>query len=153
MDFLIYEGKVAVALLVFYLFYRFLLKKETFHRFNRIVLVGTVILSSLLPLCVISIHRPAEPGVMVMEMTAEMRELAPVVGKTFPSWPILLVILLYWAGVAFVLVRMVVSILFILKIIRQGELVREEDGCGIVVTDRALDPFSWMRIIVLPRKD
>ena len=153
MDFLIYEGKVAVVLLVFYLFYRFLLKKETFHRFNRIVLVGTVILSSLLPLCVISIHRPAEPGVMVMEMTAEMRELAPVVGKTFPSWPILLVILLYWAGVAFVLVRMVVSILFILKIIRQGEPVREEDGCGIVVTDRALDPFSWMRIIVLPRKD
>ena len=153
LSFLAYEGKVAVVLLVFYLFYRFLLKKETFHRFNRIVLVGTVILSSLLPLCVISIHRPAEPGVMVMEMTAEMRELAPVVGKTFPSWPILLVILLYWAGVAFVLVRMVVSILFILKIIRQGELVREEDGCGIVVTDRALDPFSWMRIIVLPRKD
>ena len=153
LSFLAYEGKVAVVLLVFYLFYRFLLKKETFHRFNRIVLVGTVILSSLLPLCVISIHRPAKPGVMVMEMTAEMRELAPVVGKTFPSWPILLVILLYWAGVAFVLVRMVVSILFILKIIRQGELVREEDGCGIVVTDRALDPFSWMRIIVLPRKD
>lgn len=28
--FLIYEAKVAVALLVFYLFYRFLLKKETF---------------------------------------------------------------------------------------------------------------------------
>lgn len=49
-DFLIYEGKVAVALLVFYLFYRFLLKKETFHRFNRAVLVGTAVLSFLLPL-------------------------------------------------------------------------------------------------------
>lgn len=34
MDFLLYEGKVAIVLLVFYLFYRFLLKKETFHRFN-----------------------------------------------------------------------------------------------------------------------
>ena len=41
MDFLVYNGKVAVALLVFYLFYRFLLKKETFHGFNRVVLVGT----------------------------------------------------------------------------------------------------------------
>ena len=153
MDFLIYEGKVAVVLLVFYLFYRFLLKKETFHRFNRIVLVGTAILSFLLPLCVITIHRPAEPGVMVMEMTAEMRELAPVVGKTFPSWPVLLVILLFWAGVAFVLVRVIVSILSILKITRQGELVREDDGCRIVVTDRNIDPCSWMRYIVLSRKD
>ena len=56
MDFLIYDGKVAVALLVFYLFYRFLLKKETFHRFNRVVLVGTAVLSFLLPLCIITIH-------------------------------------------------------------------------------------------------
>ena len=153
MDLLIYEGKVAVVLLVFYLFYRFLLKKETFHRFNRIVLVGTAVLSFLLPLCVITIRKPAEPGVMVMEMTAEMRELAPEVGKTFPSWPVLMVILLFWAGVAFVLVRVIVSILCILKITRQGELVREEDGCRIVVTDRDIDPFSWMRYIVLSRKD
>ena len=153
LSFLAYEGKVAVVLLVFYLFYRFLLKKETFHRFNRIVLVGTAVLSFLLPLCVITIHRPAEPGVMVMEMTAEMRELAPEVGKTFPSWPVLMVILLFWAGVAFVLVRVIVSILSILKITRQGELVREEDGCRIVVTDRDIDPFSWMRYIVLSRKD
>lgn len=47
--FLVYEGKVAVAMLVFYLFYRYLLKKETFHRFNRIVLVGTAVLSFLSP--------------------------------------------------------------------------------------------------------
>ena len=45
LSFLIYEGKVAVALAVFYMFYRLLLKKETFHRFNRFVLVGTVVLS------------------------------------------------------------------------------------------------------------
>ncbi|MBQ9400239.1 MAG: energy transducer TonB [Bacteroidales bacterium] len=153
MDFLIYEGKVAVVLLVFYLFYRFLLRKETFHRFNRIVLVGTAILSFLLPLCVITIRKPAEPGVMVMEMTAQMRELAPVVGKTFPSWPVLLVILLFWAGAAFVLVRVIALILSILKIIRQGELVREDDGCKVVVTDHDIAPFSWMRYVVLPRKD
>ena len=154
-DFLIYEGKVAVVLLVFYLFYRFLLKKETFHRFNRIVLVGTAILSFLLPLCIITIRKPAEPGVMVMEMTEEMRELAPVVSveNTFPSWPVLLAIVLFWAGAAFVLVRVIVSMLSISKIIRQGELAREEDGCKIVVTDRDIDPFSWMRYIVLSRKD
>ena len=58
MDFLLSEGKVAAVLLVFYLFYRFLLKKETFHRFNRLVLVGTAVLSFLLPLCIITIRKP-----------------------------------------------------------------------------------------------
>ena len=154
-NFLIYNGKVAVVLLVFYLFYRFLLKKETFHRFNRVVLVGTAVLSFLLPLCIITIRKPAEPGVLVMEMTAELQELAPVVSvkDAFPSWPELLAILLFCAGAAFVLVRVIVSILSILKIIRQGEFVREEDGCKIIVTDRDIDPFSWMRYIVLSRKD
>ena len=154
-NFLIYDGKVAVALLVFYLFYRFLLKKETFHQFNRVVLVGTAVLSFLLPLCIITIRKPAEPGVLVMEMTEEIRELAPVVSvkDTFPSWPVFLLILLFWAGAAFVLVRVIVSILSISKIIRQGELVSEEDGCKIVVTDRDIDPFSWMRYIVFSRKD
>ena len=136
LGFLGYEGKAAVALAVFYMFYRLLLKKETFHRFNRVVLVGIAILSLLLPLCIITIRKPAEPGVLVMEMTEEMRELAPVVPvkDTFPSWPVLLAILLFWAGAAFVLVRVIVSILSLSKIIRQGELVREEDGCKIVVT-------------------
>ena len=48
-DFLIYQGKAAVALAVFYMFYRLLLSKETFHRFNRIVLLGTAALSFILP--------------------------------------------------------------------------------------------------------
>ena len=152
-DFLTYDGKVAVALLVFYLFYRFLLKKETFHRFNRAVLVGTAVLSFLMPLCVITIRRPAEPGVLVMEMTPVEQELAPVVGNTFPSWPVLLAIVLFWAGAAFALVRVMVSIISILKIIRHGRLVQEEKDCKIVVTDRDIDPFSWMRYIVLSRKD
>ena len=161
MDFLIYEGKVAVALLVFYLFYRFLLKKETFHRFNRIILVGTAVLSFLLPLCVITIHKPTEmtpdgndmPMVMGEEaFPATMPMEAATVGAGTPWWKIAL-IALFWAGVAFVLVRVLVSILSIVKIIRQGEQVLEEDGCKIIVTDRDIDPFSWMRNIVLSRKD
>ena len=154
-DFLIYDGKVAVALLVFYLFYRFLLKKETFHRFNRVVLVGTAVLSFLLPLCIITIHRPYEPGVLTREMTVIEQELAPVVSveNTFPSWPVLLAIVLFWAGAAVVLVRAAVSLLCIRRIVRQGTLVREEDGCKIIVSERDIDPFSWMRYIVLSKKD
>ena len=60
LGFLGYEGKAAVALAVFYMFYRLLLKKETFHRLNRVVLVGAAVCSFLLPLCVITVRRPME---------------------------------------------------------------------------------------------
>ena len=157
MDFLIYEGKVAVALLVFYLFYRFLLKKETFHRFNRVVLVGTAVLSFLLPLCKITIHKPMDVAPVVQEPPVAatelpVQDLQPLVVSSIPWWPTVLAIL-FWAGVAFVLIRIIVSILSIVRIIRQGQLVREENGCKIIVTERDIDPFSWMHYIVLPRKD
>ena len=151
--FLIYEGKVAVALLVFYLFYRFLLKQETFHRLNRIVLVGTAVLSFLLPLCIITIRKPVEMEPQVTAPSIGMApELAPVVEKTATWWPLALAVL-FWAGVAFVLVRVAVSVLSIIKLVRAGETVGEEEGCKIVVTDRDVVPFSWMRYIVLSRKD
>ena len=157
MDFLIYDAKVAVALLVFYMFYRFLLKKETFHRFNRIVLVGTAVLSFLLPLCIITIHKPIEmepvvPEPVVMAADVPAPEPAPFVEPHLPWWPVVLTIL-FWAGVAFILARVLISILSIIHIIRQGEPVREEDGCQILVTERCIDPFSWMKYIILSKKD
>ena len=157
MAFLVYDAKVAVALLVFYLFYRFLLKKETFHRFNRIVLVGTAVLSFLLPLCIITIHKPMEmdsvtPEPVVMAADLPAPEPAPLVEPNLPWWPVVLATL-FWAGVAFVLVRVLISILSIIRIIRQGEPVREEGGCPVIITDRDIDPFSWMKYIVLSRKD
>ena len=81
-----------------------------------------------------------------------LEELAPVVEKTATWWPLALAVL-FWAGVAFVLVRVAVSVLSIIKLVRAGETVGEEEGCKIVVTDRDVVPFSWMRYIVLSRKD
>ena len=56
-DLLLYQGKAALALVAFYIFYRLLLSKETFHRFNRIVLLGTAAMAFVLPLCVITISK------------------------------------------------------------------------------------------------
>ena len=152
-SFLIYEGKVAIALAVFYMFYRLMLRKETFHRLNRVVLVGTVVLAFLLPLCIITIHRPMEmdsQALVLSELPAD--GMATVAEKSAPWWPVALTIL-FWAGAAFVLVRVTFSILSIIRIVRRGEVVREEEGCKIVVTERDIAPFSWMRYIVLSRKD
>ena len=151
LSFLIYEGKVAIALAVFSLFYRLLLKKESFHRMNRMVLVGALLVSFLLPMCVITIHKPMEMApLVVIDEVPSMTGVAGTVSG--PWWPMALTVL-FFAGVAFVLTRELVSILSVLRIIRQGEQVREEDGCKIIITNRDVGPFSWMRYIVLSRQD
>ncbi|MBQ9261943.1 MAG: hypothetical protein IJ185_07575 [Prevotella sp.] len=57
LEFLTYDLKVAVLIAVFYMFYRLMLARETFHRVNRIVLLLTALASYLLPLCVITMHK------------------------------------------------------------------------------------------------
>ena len=57
--FLVYILKVALLTVVFVLLYHLLLRRETFHRTARIVLVSSLVISYILPFCVITIHRPA----------------------------------------------------------------------------------------------
>ena len=154
LTFLIYEAKVAVALAIFYMFFRLLLKKETFHRFNRIVLLGASVLSFVLPFCIITVRKPMEmPEIQVGEVTS-MPIVATVADEApaTPWWAVALAVL-FFGGVAFVLFRLAVSVLSIRCIVRKGEVVSEEDGCKVIVTERDIDPFSWMKYIVLSRKD
>ena len=53
--FLLYSLKAAGCLAVFYLFYKLLLSRDTLHRMNRVLLCGVLLLSFLLPLCVITV--------------------------------------------------------------------------------------------------
>jgi len=55
--FLTYQFKVALILMSFYLFYRLLMSKETFHKLNRFLLTSMILASFILPFCVFTIHR------------------------------------------------------------------------------------------------
>ena len=68
--FLVYILKVALLTAVFVLLYHLLLRRDTFHRTARIVLVSSLILSYILPFCVITIHKPA--------LVVENRETAAI---------------------------------------------------------------------------
>ena len=130
LSFLLYESKVALSLLVLYLPFRFFLKKETFHRFNRAVLVGTAILSFLIPLCIITIHKPmvAPPVVEPSIIPALPNQDSAVLEQAYePWWPKALA-MIFLTGASSVLLRLLISTLSIIKLIRQGECVREEDG-------------------------
>lgn len=70
---MIYSLKVGACLAVFYLFFKLLLSRETFHRLNRIVVLAAMVLSFILPFCVITIYRelPAAPEMPAAEQLFE----------------------------------------------------------------------------------
>ena len=152
-DFLIYDLKVAGLIVVFYMFYRLLLSKETFHRVNRIVLLATAVASFILPLCVITMHKTvtlnAVPSVSVGDVQTELA----TVESTVPLWQQAAVIL-YIIGVLAVLSYIVASVWKVVMLINRSEKHPLEDGITLCVTgNAALAPFSWMHYIVMNRSD
>ena len=155
-EFLIYQGKTAIALAVFYMFYRLLLSKETFHRLNRIVLLATAALSFVLPFCVITFKKivvlPATP-VSSEPIVGEVAEtVATVQEVSEPIWPLILC-LLFAAGALMILVKAFVSIISIKRIISNGSRETLESGETLIITENGTAPFSWMKYIVISRED
>ena len=153
LEFLIYDLKVAVLIAVFYMFYRLLLAKETFHRVNRFVLLLTAVASFVLPLCVITTHQT-----VVMPMPQVGIEMGPMVTEVesepvTPLWQMALPIL-FIIGMAATLANTLWSVCKILTLIRHSEQHPQADGSTICVTGNAeLAPFSWMHYIVMNRSD
>ena len=152
-EFLIYDLKVAVLLAVFYMFYRLMLARETFHHVNRIVLLLTALASFVLPLCVITIHETVTmqrtAHVAVGSFQVDMMNEEPAT----PLWQIILPIL-FIIGMMVTLVHTLSSLFRIIRIIRHSEQYPQTDGTTICVTGNAsLAPFSWMHYIVMNRSD
>lgn len=151
-DFLIYDLKVALLIAVFYMFYRLLLARETFHHVNRIVLLTTAVASYVLPLCVITIHETVvmqqTPTVTIDGLQASAYEPAST-----PLWQIVLPIL-FIIGAAAATGHTLCSLIRIIRLISHSEQHPQADGTTICVTGNAdLAPFSWMHYIVMNRSD
>ncbi len=152
-EFLTYDLKVAVLIAVFYMFYRLMLARETFHHVNRLVLLLTAVASYVLPLCVITIHET-----VTIERTANVavgawQAEAAVEQPAMPLWQIVLPIL-FIIGVALTLFHTLWSLFRIIRLIKHSEQHPQEDGTIVCVTgNAALSPFSWMHYIVMNRSD
>ena len=151
-EFLIYDLKVAVLIAVFYMFYRLLLSRETFHRVNRVVLLLTAVASFVLPLCVITMHE-AVTIQAVPEVSIGDVQMAVAEEPATPLWKIVLPIL-YIIGLLATLGHTLLSVWKVMLLIRQSEQHPEPDGTIVCVTGNAdVAPFSWMRYIVMNRGD
>ncbi len=153
MEFLTYDLKVAALLAVFYMFYRLLLSHETFHRVNRVVLLLTAILSFVLPLCVITIHKTVvvdmpKANIDFGGMTMMIEEAEPQA----PFWQTAAIVV-FFIGLVVTLGYTLQSILRVWLLIRHSEQHPQNDGTVICVAKGDVSPFSWMRYIVLSQSD
>ena len=152
-EFLTYDLKVAVLIAVFYMFYRLMLARETFHHVNRLVLLLTAVASYVLPLCVITIHETVTIQRTANVAVGAWQAEAAVEQPAMPLWQIVLPIL-FIIGMALTLFHTLWSLFRIIRLIKHSEQHPQEDGTIICVTgNAALSPFSWMHYIVMNRSD
>ena len=151
-EFLTYDLKVAVLIAVFYMFYRLLLSRETFHRVNRVVLLLTAIASYVLPLCVITLHKTVV--VEATESAIDFGGLTMMVEEApqMPLWQVLAVVI-FLLGVVATLGYTLSSVLRVWLLIRRSEQHLQPDGTVVCVAPHDVSPFSWMHYIVLSPSD
>ena len=160
--FLHYDLKVALLIAVFYMFYRLLAARETFHRLNRMVLLASLALSLLLPLCVVTVHRTVEVGSMPQPMASVgMAEAGEIVEDEGPNSMGTTLAVVYLLGLAFCLARTSINIWSVRRLVARCREVAVPSyihgnigGMRLFVADdEKVKPFSWMRTVVLSRKD
>ena len=172
--FLIYMLKTALCLSVFYLFYRFWLSKETFHRFNRMVLIGLILVAFVIPSLKVSqnFHLPQIEQVFErlnipeeeMEQEQDLQKMEQVTTTTLHTqlekersdFTILTLGnlgFLYLGGALLLLLRYIFSIACIYRLIRNSEKKCWKGKIRLVVHQQNVAPFSWRHYIVLSRQD
>ena len=152
--FLVFIMKSTCCLAVFYLFYRLLLSRDTFHRFNRMALLGVIVFSIAIPFVQLAADEP-----VAVQRTALEPERFSQLGGTpvneesrFPSW-LAALFMIYAGGGLFFAGRFLYAVCQIVRLIRSGERAVLEDGTRLVVTDLTVPPFSCMKYIVISRID
>ena len=151
-----YQIKVGLCLIAFYLLWKLLLSRETFHRFNRVTLLVVMVLAMVLPWIQFTIASPtpvANPIVMLEELIITPASATqPEQVNSF--WNIMNIAnVLYFIGVALVAAWLLHSQWSLHRLLRKGrkELLPGGVTLHIIPGDQA--PFSYFKHIVINEQD
>ncbi len=165
---LLYSIKSAIVLTMLYLPYMLMLRRESFFRFNRMVLLSILLLSLVLPLCNIPWmsldHQPVvqaaqlqmlELGIPVHVLPEVQVIASPLRGGREGSFSLFhLFTFIYIIGMVTLLVARLWQIARLQFGLKQGVLWHnDEQGVRIYCHSGDVAPFSWMRNIVINEKD
>ena len=154
----------------FYLFYKLLCSRDTWHQFNRRLLLFILALSAVIPFLYIDIDVAVrEASVVVEELASALvndgadadgviatAEATPTLWQRIPwqqiPWRGSLVII-YLIGLLACVTHFVGSLLSIRRLIRSGKRSELADGIVLIAHDKAYGPFSWMRYVMASAQD
>lgn len=148
--FCLYLCKAAVFMGLFYLLYKVLLSRESFSRFNRVVLLSAFVLSCLLPLWVlreqIEVARPA-----LRIVSSDLGGMVASAAPESPDWAVVLLWGVYGSGLLLFLLRHLLALAQLRRMLVHAWKRRNLPG-GVVlaVSAKARMAFSMGRYIVLP---
>ena len=163
--FLIYQLKVAVIAAVLYLIYRLTLSKQTFHGFNRAMLLLIVALAFILPVCQvgsISLVDDVRNAFHITDdvtLTSEAQtEMNPTPDATEPaSFSIVklvsIILFAVWCiGFIWVSYDKIRSLIAVRKVIKSGRYADRQDECDVIENDAISQPMNWMGYIMMPQE-
>ena len=171
---MIYLLKSALLLAILYGCFALLLSRETFHRFNRLALLGVLVASMILPAIHLNMKKPSylsyeEVSVPHIEMIAEpiqsieqdittpqpilheTEETAQV--PTFRIDMIQVVKCLYIFGLLASLATFLVQLFHLWREIRGGMHVKDELGNTVVIRGGDFAPYSFLHYIIISASD
>ena len=163
--FLIYQLKVAVIAAVLYLIYRLTLSKQTFHGFNRAMLLLIVALAFILPVCQVgsiplvddvrNAFHITEDVTLTSEAQTEMNPTPDVTEPASFSIVKLVSIILFavWCiGFIWVSYDKIRSLIAVRKVIKSGRYADRQDECDVIENDAISQPMNWMGYIMMPQE-
>ena len=148
-----YIIKTSLTLAMLYLCIMPLLEKETFHRLNRIIILGCLILSFVVPL--VHITQGTNPTVDMVRQAVQLPEVL-ISGNASqqPVWSFTdVIICIYTLGAVAIFSTTLVQTVGLMLRLRQCEHITDNSGNTIVLTDYATSPFCLFRYIVMSHDD
>ncbi len=153
---LIYQIKVGLCLIAFYLLWKLLLSRETFHRFNRVALLTVMVLALALPWIRLSLDAPAS---VVSRMVVLDEVIVGTAGAAKPhemasSWTVTGVMAaVYATGMALVLMWFLHSRWSLYRLMKKGRREPLAGGITLHVLSGDISPFSYFSHIVISEQD
>jgi beta-lactamase regulating signal transducer with metallopeptidase domain len=149
--------KSALTLSLLYTLFFFFLRKETFHRFNRLCLLFSLVTSLLLPLVHISTSHPTAVNKAVTASTTYITTLPAIVvtaeSEAPPfTWSDVLAGI-YWAGLCLMLFYLLIQIIQTYHIMQGGLRHTDEYGNTVILKEDVKSPFSIFHFIVMSVED
>ena len=148
--FLLDIARAGLYLALFYAFYLLVMRRTTFFRLNRTLLLAGSYLCLVLPMVRLrTVSAVAAASELTMVGVGE--EAGGVVTSAQSTWPMVLM-LLYAAGCLATVVLFGVSAWKMIRLIQKGERTKGE-GCELVLLNEDVCSFSWRKLVVMSRKD